>query len=479
MGGLTLGGDSGIIATVTTRAKLGFGKEAGLPRLFFMKIQLSDHFNYSRLFRFTLPSIAMMLVTSVYSIVDGIFISNVEGDVALAAVNIVYPLPMVVGAFGFMLGTGGSAVVARTMGEGDLPKARRYFSLIVYTGVAAGALLTVLGLLVMEPLCAALGADGEMLPLAVRYGRILSLALVPFILQNMFQSFLVAAERPKLGLGLTVAAGLTNMIGDYLLVGVLPWGVAGAAAATVASSLVGGVVPLVYFLLPNKTPLRLTKAGIEGRVLVQTCSNGSSEMMSNLSTSLVSILYNFQLMHLIGEDGVAAFGVIMYVNFIFIGVFMGYSIGAGPVISYHYGAGDGRELKSLLRKSLVMMLVCCAGLTAAAVALAGPLSRVFVGYDAELLALTVRGFRLYALSFLAMGFNIFGSAFFTALSNGPISAAIAFLRTLLFQTAAIFVLPLFLALDGIWLAVTAAELLTLAVTGAFLLSQRKRYGYGG
>ncbi|WP_295761459.1 MATE family efflux transporter [uncultured Oscillibacter sp.] len=444
-----------------------------------MQIHLSEHFTYTKLLRFTFPTVVMLIFTSIYGVVDGVFVSNFAGKTAFAAVNLIMPALMIFATVGFMLGTGGSAVVARTMGEGDLPKARRYFSLIVYTGVAAGALLTVLGLLVMEPLCAALGADGEMLPLAVRYGRILSLALVPFILQNMFQSFLVAAERPKLGLGLTVAAGLTNMIGDYLLVGVLPWGVAGAAAATVASSLVGGVVPLVYFLLPNKTPLRLTKARIEGRVLVQTCSNGSSEMMSNLSTSLVSILYNFQLMHLIGEDGVAAFGVIMYVNFIFIGVFMGYSIGAGPVISYHYGAGDGRELKSLLRKSLVMMLVCCAGLTAAAVALAGPLSRVFVGYDAELLALTVRGFRLYALSFLAMGFNIFGSAFFTALSNGPISAAIAFLRTLLFQTAAIFVLPLFLALDGIWLAVTAAELLTLAVTGAFLLSQRKRYGYGG
>ena len=295
----------------------------------------------------------------------------------------------------------------------------------------------------------------------------------------MFQSFLVAAEQPKLGLALTVAAGLTNMAGDWLLVGVLSWGVAGAAIATVASSLVGGVAPLVYFLLPNKTPLRLTKTHMGGRILAQTCSNGSSEMMSSLSTSLVSILYNFQLMRVIGEDGVAAFGVIMYVNFIFIGVFMGYSIGAGPVISYHYGAGNEKELQSLFRKSLLLMLAFCVGLTAAAVVLAGPLSQIFVGYDADLLALTTRGFRLYALSFLAMGFNIFGSAFFTALSNGVLSAAIAFLRTLFFQTAAIFILPVFLDLDGIWLAVTAAELLTLAITGLFLVMQRRRYGYGG
>ena len=443
-----------------------------------MHIHLSEHFTYPKLLRFTFPTIVMMIFTSIYGVVDGVFVSNYAGKTAFAAVNLIMPALMIFATVGFMLGTGGSAVVARAMGEGDLPRARRYFSLIVLTGAIAGLVLTVVGLLIIEPLCAALGATGELLPLAVQYGRILSLALVPFILQNMFQSFLVAAERPKLGLGLTVAAGLTNMAGDWLLVGVLPWGVAGAAIATVASSLVGGVVPLVFFLLPNQTPLRLTQTRFEGRILAQTCSNGSSEMMSSLSTSLVSILYNFQLMRLIGEDGVAAFGVIMYVNFIFIGVFMGYSIGAGPVISYHYGAGNHAELQSLLRKSLLVMLLSCAGLTAAAVALARPLSQIFVGYDAELLALTTRGFRLYALSFLAMGFNIFGSAFFTALGNGVISAAIAFLRTLLFQTAAIFTLPLFLELDGIWLAVTAAELLTLFITILFLVTQRARYHYG-
>lgn len=443
-----------------------------------MHIHLSEHFTYGKLLRFTFPTIVMLIFTSIYGVVDGVFVSNFAGKTAFAAVNLIMPALMIFGAVGFMLGTGGSAVVARTMGEGDLPRAGRYFSLITYAGIAAGLVLTVIAELVMEPLCAALGAEGEMLAQAVLYGRILTLALVPFILQNMFQSFLVAAERPKLGLWLTVAAGLTNMVGDWLLVGVLPWGVAGAALATVASSFVGGVVPLIYFLLPNKTPLRLTRAKPEGRVLAQTCSNGSSEMMSNLSTSFVSMLYNFQLLRLIGEDGVAAFGVIMYVNFIFIGVFMGYSIGAGPIVSFHYGAGNQGELQSLLRKSLLLMLAGCAGLTAAAVLLAGPLSRIFVGYDPDLLALTTRGFRLYALSFLAMGFNIFGSAFFTALGSGVLSALIAFLRTLLFQAGAIFILPLFLELDGIWLAVTAAEALTLFITAAFLITQRKRYGYG-
>ena len=430
-----------------------------------MHIHLSDHFSYAKLLRFTFPTIVMLIFTSIYGVVDGVFVSNFAGKTAFAAVNLIMPALMIFGTVGFMLGAGGSAVVARTMGEGDLPRASRYFSLIICTGLIAGLVLMLVAELIMEPLCVLLGAEGEMLAQAVLYGRILILALVPFILQNMFQSFLVAA-------------GLTNMVGDWLLVGVLPWGVAGAAIATVASSFVGGVVPLVYFLLPNRTPLQLVRPRFEGRVLAQTCSNGSSEMMSNLSTSLVSILYNFQLMRLIGEDGVAAFGVIMYVNFIFIGVFMGYSIGAGPIVSFHYGAGNQEELRSLLRKSLLLMLAGCAGLTAAAVAMAGPLSRIFVGYDAELLALTTRGFRLYALSFLAMGFNIFGSAFFTALGSGVISAAIAFLRTLLFQTAAIFILPLFLGLDGIWLAVTAAEILTLFITAAFLVTQRKRYGYG-
>lgn len=443
-----------------------------------MAIHLSEHFNAVKLLRFTFPTIVMMIFTSIYGVVDGVFVSNFVGKTAFAAVNLIMPALMIFATVGFMLGTGGSAVVARTMGEGDLPRARRYFSLIIYTGILAGGILTVLAELVMEPLCAALGAEGEMLEQAVLYGRVLTVALVPFILQNMFQSFLVAAERPKLGLWLTVAAGLTNMAGDWLLVGVLPWGVAGAALATVASSAVGGVVPLIFFLLPNQTPLRLTGTRIEGRVLRQTLTNGSSEMMSNLSTSLVSILYNFQLMRIIGADGVAAFGVIMYVNFIFIGVFMGYSIGAGPIISYHYGAENHKELRSLLGKSLRLMGLFCGGLTALAVAAAPALSRIFVGYDPELLEMTIRGFRLYALSFLAMGFNIFGSAFFTALSNGMISAAIAFLRTLLFQTAAIFILPLFLELDGIWLAVTAAETLTLLITAYALVSQRKRYAYG-
>ncbi len=445
-----------------------------------MAIHLSEHFNYGKLIRFTVPTIVMMIFTSIYGVVDGVFVSNFAGKTAFAAVNLIMPALMIFGTVGFMLGTGGSAIVAKTLGEGDPDRARRYFTLFIWVGAIAGLVLTALGWCVMRPLSAALGAKGGMLELCVRYGRIMCLGTVPFILQNMFQSFLVAAERPKLGLGLTVAAGLTNMLGDYLLVGVLPWGVAGAAIATVLSQLVGGVVPLIYFLLPGcKSPLRLTRTRFEGRILRHACANGSSEMLSNLSMSLMSMLYNLQLMRLIGEDGVAAYGVIMYVDFIFVAVFLGYSIGAGPIISYHYGAGNQGELRSLLGKSLRLTAASGMLMTALAVGMARPLSRIFVGYDGDLLALTAHGFRLFSLAFFGKAVNIFGSAFFTALNNGAISAVISFLRTLLFQIGAIFILPVFLELDGIWLAVAAAELLAMAVTVFFLVTQRTRYGYGG
>ena len=442
-------------------------------------IQLSDHFTYKRLLRYTYPSILMLIFTSIYGIVDGFFISNFVGKTPFAAVNFIMPFLMMLGCAGFMFGTGGSALIAIRMGQGKTEEANELFSLIIYVSAGFGLVLTLLGFVFLRPVAALMGAEGRLLAHCITYGRIVLAALPFLILEFEFQCLFATAGKPKLGLYVTAAAGITNMALDALFVAVFRWGLEGAAAATALSQLVGGAVPLFYFARPNGSLLRLTACPFDGKALLKTCSNGSSEMMGNLSTSLVSILYNFQLMRLIGEDGVAAFGVIMYVNFIFIGVFMGYSIGAGPIVSYHYGAGNQEELRSLLRKSLLLMLAGCAGLTAAAVGMAFPLSRIFVSYDADLLALTARGFRLYALSFLAMGFNIFGSAFFTALGNGVLSAAIAFLRTLLFQTAAIFVLPLFLGLDGIWLAVTAAEVLTLAVTVLFLLTQRRRYGYGG
>ena len=440
-----------------------------------MRVRLSDHFNYRRLLRFVFPSIVMMVFTSIYSVVDGLFVSNFTGKTAFAAVNLIMPVLMGLGTVGFLMGTGGSAIVSKTLGEGRRETANRYFSMLIYVTIAVGLVLTVLGLLLIRPVSMALGASGQMLEDCVLYGSILLAFQTAFMLQCAFQSFLAAAEKPKLGLAVTVAAGLTNIVLDALFVGVLRWGIAGAAAATVISQLVGGVFPVVYFARENDSLLRLTAARPEPRVLLRVCANGSSELMTNLSASVVNILYNIQLMRLAGENGVAAYGVIMYVNFIFSAVYIGYAIGSAPIISYHYGAGHRDEIGSLLGKSLRITAVVGVGMLTASQLLAGPLAELFVGYDADLFELTRRGFRIYAVSFLISGFNIFSSAFFTALNNGVVSAAISFLRTLVFQMLAILILPVFLNMDGVWLAIVAAELLALAVSILFLLAGRRRY----
>lgn len=441
------------------------------------KIQLSDHFTYTRLLRFVFPSIVMMIFTSIYGVVDGLFVSNYVGKTPFAAVNLIMPFLMIMGAIGFMFGTGGSAVVSQALGEGKPDKANEYFSMMVYVVIGCGIVLTLIGLIILRPVSAAFGAKGEMLDNCVIYGRIILLALTAFMLQNVFQSFLVTAERPKLGLAVTIAAGVANMVLDFVFIVIFHWGVVGAAAATAASQLIGGFVPLVYFFRPNTSLLKLVKTKTDANILLKTCINGSSELMTNISLSLVNILYNFQLMRYIGEDGIAAYGVIMYVSFIFIAIFIGYSIGSAPIIGYHYGAGNYEELKGLFRKSLCLISLWNILLTVIAFVTAQPLARVFVGYDASLTALTRRGLCLYSLSFLITGINIFGSAFFTALGNGVVSAAISFLRTLLFQIVAVLILPLFLGLDGIWLAIAAAELLALIVTVGFFIKHGKYYHY--
>lgn len=440
-------------------------------------IRLSDHFTVRRLLRFVAPSIVMMVFTSLYSVVDGLFVSNFAGKTPFAAVNLIMPVLMGLGTVGFMIGTGGSALVGMTLGLGEKERANRLFSMLTAAGAAGGVVLSVLGLVFLRPAAYALGARGEMLEQCVIYGAVMLVFQTFFILQIVFQSFFVTAEKPKLGLAVTVAAGLTNIVLDALLVGVFRMGVAGAAAATGVSQLVGGAFPLWYFSRRNSSLLRFARPEKDWRALVRACANGASELMTNLSSSIVTALYNVQLMRFAGEDGVAAYGVIMYVNFIFNAIFYGYSIGSAPVFSYHYGAGGRDELKSLLRKSLALTAVCGAFLTLAAEASAGPLSRIFVGYDAALCAMTTRGFQLYALSFLVVGFNIFGSAFFTALNNGAVSAAISFVRTLVFQLLSIWLLPVWWGLDGVWLAVVAAELLALAVTASLFAANRRRYGY--
>ncbi len=442
-----------------------------------MSIQLSDHFDYKKLIKLTIPSIIMLVVTSIYSVVDGFFISNFAGKMPFAAVNFIMPVLMVVGAVGFMMGTGGGALIAKTMGMRDMEKANKLFSMVVYLSAIMGVVLAVLGILFLRPIAIALGAEGELLENAVRYGRLVLLATPAFVLQFEFQCLFATANKPGLGLAITVAAGVTNAVLDALFVAILPWGLEGAALATSIGQCVGGIVPVLYFARKNNSLLRLGKWYWSGRELFQICLNGSSELLSNISTSIVGMLYNLQLIKYIGEDGVAAYGVLMYVSMIFNGIFIGFTVGTAPVISYHYGAQNLDELKSLKKKCLTVIAGVAVMMYALSLALAKPLAAVFVGYDKELFALTVHAFYIYALSFLFFGFTIFASSFFTALNDGSVSAAISFLRTMVFQIAAILLLPLILDVEGIWWSVVTAEVLAVAVSLAFIKAFKKKYQY--
>lgn len=442
-----------------------------------MKIMLSDHFTYKKLLRFTFPTVIMMVFISVYGVVDGFFVSNYAGKTAFAAINLIMPFVMVLGGMGFMIGTGGTALVSKVMGEGDPERANRLFSEMISFTVIFGAVLSAVGVAVMRPVSVLLGATPEMIDDCVLYGRIVVGFTAAFMLQNVFQSFFIAAEKPKLGLAATVAAGLTNMVLDALFVGGFNWGIAGAAVATGISQCVGSIFPLIYFAAQNKSRLRLSFAMPEIKPVLASCANGSSELMSNISASIVGMLYNFQLMRLLGEDGVSAYGVMMYVQFIFTAVFFGFSTGSAPIISYHFGADNPSEVKNMLIKSVVFMEAAGAVLTAAAIAMSPLLADIFVGYDVQLKELTEHAFRIYCLHFVLAGFNIFASSFFTALNNGAVSAAISFIRTLVFQVAAVLLLPLVFGENGIWCSVLVADAGATVLSVIFLYKKRYEYGY--
>lgn len=441
------------------------------------KIQLSDHFGYKRLIRFTIPSVLMMVFTSIYGVVDGFFVSNIVGKTPFAAVNFIMPFLMVVGAVGFMFGTGGSALIAKLMGAGEKEKAQETFSLIVWATFICGFVIAVVSIIFLDKIAILLGAEGEMLENCVTYGRIILAALPFLMIQYAFSSLVVTAEKPKLGLVVTIISGVINMAGDALFMAVFGWGIVGAAAATALGQIVGGIVPLVYFARKNSSKLRLCKPKFNGRALGKVCVNGSSELMSNISMSLVGMLYNAQLMKYAQENGVAAYGTIMYVNFIFIAVFIGYSTGIAPVISFHFGAKNTDELNGLLKKSAVIILISSVSMFIFSEFLATPLADIFVGYDEELLKMTSHALKIYAFSFLLAGISIFGSAFFTALNDGLTSALISFLRTLLFQSAAVLILPLIWELEGIWYSIIAAEFMSVLITIMFLIVKNKKYGY--
>ncbi len=442
-----------------------------------MRIQLSDHFTYGKLLKFTVPSVAMMVFTSIYGVVDGYFVSNWVGKIPFAAVNFIMPVLMILSAVGFMFGAGGSALVAKTLGEEKRELANRSFSLLVYTSVICGAVITVLGILFLPQIAVLLGAEGEMLKNCVTYGRIILLALPAYILQLEFQNFFITAEKPQLGLIVTICSGVANMVLDALLVAVFKFGLVGAASATAISQAVGGIVPLIYFFRPNTSLLRLGKTNFDKRALVKACTNGSSELLSNISMSLVGMLYNIQLMKYAGENGVAAYGVLMYVSFVFNAIFIGYSIGTAPVVGYHFGAKNQDELKGLLKRSSLIIISCSLCMLVLAEVLAAPFADIFVGYDPELFELTRRGFTIYSFAFLFSGMAIFGSSFFTALNDGLTSAIISFLRTLVFQVAAVLLLPLIWDIDGVWISIVIAEFLAVIVMILFLFAKRKKYGY--
>ena len=443
-----------------------------------MTIQLSEHFTYKKIFRFALPSIVMMVFTSIYGVVDGTFVSNFVGKTPFAAVNLVWPFLMILGAFGFMIGTGGSALVAKTLGENKKEDANRYFTMLIILVVILGIVLTIFRLIVVRPLSHALGARGQMLEDCVTYGRTLMIFNTAFMLQSVFQSLFITAEKPRLGLIMTVAAGLTNMVLDALFIAVFKWGLVGAALASGLSQCIGGILPLIYFLSSkNDTPLKFVKTKMEGKVLLKACANGASELMTTVSSSLVSMLYNFQLMRLAGQNGIAAYGAVMYVEFAFIAVFIGYSIGTAPIVSYHYGSENHNEVKNMLQKSFKIMSILGITMMVLAQILASPLAKVFVGYDKQLFDMTVHGFRLFSFYFILAGINIYASSFFTALNNGMISAIISFSRTLGFETLAVIILPIFLQLDGVWLAITVAEICAFVISISFLIAKKEKYHY--
>jgi len=442
-----------------------------------MKISLSDHFNYKKLIRFTVPTIAMMIFTSIYGVVDGFFISNYAGDLAFTSINIIYPAIMMVASIGFMFGTGGSAIVAKTLGEGKKEKANQYFSMIICLEIIIGIILSSLGVIFLKPIAQLLGAKDYMMEYIVPYGIILFIGIPFFMLQNSFQSFIVTAEKPKFGLIITLFAGCTNMVLDFVLIYIFKLGVLGAGLATILSQFIGAIIPLLYFISKNNSYLRLTKPKFEFKPILKSCTNGSSEMVTNLSLSLVNILYNLQLLKYIGDNGVAAYGIIMYVGFIFVGIYLGYSIGVSPILGYHYGAGNKKELKSLFKKSIKILLISSVVLTIIAELCAPYLAYIFVGYDKKLLELTTEALRLYSVMYIILWFNIFASSFFTALNDGLTSALISFLRTLVIQIIMLYLMPYLFDVPGLWLAVFASEAVSLFISLYFILRNKKKYGY--
>ena len=448
-----------------------------------MKIRLSDHFTFKKLLKAALAPMLMMVFTSLYTIVDGVCISNFCGKESFAGVNLIFPIIMIVGGLGFMLGTGGSALVGKLLGEKKDLEARQTFTMTIIFTILIGLTITIAGVLLIETLVYAMTsvATGDisqkMIDEAILYGRLLMAGQVFFMLQNVFQSFFIVDEKPVLGFVFILIGGLTNIVLDILFIGVCKWGIIGAAAATICGYLSGSLGPIIYFLIRKNDYIHFERTKLKLKPLIKICFNGSSEFVNNISSSIVSIVFNMQLLHYFGEDGINAYGIIMYLAFVFTAIFLGYSSAVAPIESYNYGAQNNKELKNVLIKSLIITSILSVSMFIISFTLAEPFSFIFANGSDTLLKITTNGMRIYSIAFLFIGLSIYISTFFTALNNGLISALIAFLRTLVFQIVFVFVFPLFLGKYGIFFAILAAEIMSILLAITFLLIYKKKYRY--
>ena len=419
----------------------------------------------------------MMLFTSMYGVVDGLYLSHFSGKEAFAAITLIIPLPLLIGAWAYMIGAGGSAVIAKAIASDRQKDANEYFSFLVLISVLGSILLAGIGEIFLEPCAKLLGANDEMLPFCMTYGRILIAAVPLYVLQNVFQSFLTVAEHPKIGLAINLVSAFLNMALNFVFIRITNEVVTAVALATVVSQFVGGITPFVFFVRSKSTTLRFGRPHMPMSLLGPVFANGVSEFVSEIFHPLASVMYNYKLMELTGLNGVAAYGVLMNVGFLFGSVFLGFAVGSAPLFTYKYEREDHDELHSLFIKSTISVVLMGFLLYGVACMIEGPFAAEFFGGDELLITMTEEAFALHSLSYMVMGLAVFASAFFTAIHDSRVSFLISFLRTLLFEVLAILLLPMLFDLNGVWAASLTSEVLTLLVTVGLLISKKEKYQY--
>ncbi len=442
-----------------------------------MNTTISQKFTLTSLLKFALPTTIMMVVLSIYTLVDGVFVSNFVGELAFSAINIIFPFISLIFALGIMAATGGNALVANNLGQGDDEKARENFTLIVIFATGLGLLLMMVGIVFNKEIARLLGAT----PLIEEYARDYLSTLAPFIPLAIWMGFsqilFVTIGKPTLGLIATLVGGITNIIFDYLFIVVMNMGIKGAALGTGLGYSLPGLFFIYYFLFHRKNSLYFVKPRWRARVLLKTFTNGSSEFVANLATSITTFMFNLIILDLAGEQGVAAIGIILYAQFLLMSAFLGYAQGVAPIFSYAYGARDHLQLKKVFSISIRVIILFSLAIASFSYFASSSIVGIFVERQSQVFSLAKNGFSVFSLSFLFMGVNIFSSSLFTAFSNGKISASISFLRTLVFILGYLLFLPRFLGLPGVWLAIPLAEFTTMFFSISYLTIQRKKYHY--